>query len=232
MLKIPGYEGGPLVEGSAYLDDPLFWPVHLSACLRGEDVQRAAFGADLDAAMELYRELSAERAWPVFSVSLRSAHTLHVVYRNVDGDRGVDYLIHHPAWSAAETLAVVDGHFLGPGMAWPELLAVARQSVSEGVVDTDARLLLLFPALGDASLPDDAAAAVTGALAALTLIEEPAAVAGILLKKQGQWAAANWRSADGVRINDGGYSFRNPDNSFALPGERLSDISHALNDVR
>jgi hypothetical protein len=64
------------------------------------------------------------------------------------------------------------------------------------------------------------------------LIEEPAEVAGILLKKQGQWAAANWGSADGVRINDGGYSFRNPDNSFALPGERLSDISHALNDVR
>jgi hypothetical protein len=111
VLKIPGYEGGPLVEGGAYLDDPLFWPVHLGTCLHGEDAQRAAFGADWDAAMELYRVLSAEQEWPMFSDPLRSGHTIYVVYRNSDGDRGVDYLIHHPTWPAAETLAVDDGHF-------------------------------------------------------------------------------------------------------------------------
>lgn len=94
-----------LVRGDAYLDDPLFWPVHLGSCLRGEDAQRAAF---------------------------------------VD-EWGVDYLIHQPTWSEAETLAVVDGHFMGPGMAWPELLSAARQSATEGIGDADARLLLLFP---------------------------------------------------------------------------------------
>lgn len=119
VQKIPGYEGGLLVEGGAYLDDPLFWPVHLGTCLRGEDARRAAFGADRDAAMELYRLLSAEHEWPVFSVPLRSGHTIHVVYRNIDGDRGVDYLMHHPTWPAVETLAVDDGHFMGPGLAWP-----------------------------------------------------------------------------------------------------------------
>ncbi|MGY5044551.1 hypothetical protein ACWDE0_02670 [Streptomyces sp. 900105755] len=228
MLKIPGYEDGPLVQDSAHLDDPLFWPVHLGTSLQGEDVQRAAFGADWDAAMELYRVLSSEREWPVFSVPLSSGHTIHVVYRNIEGDRGVDYLIHHPAWSAAETLAVDDGHFMGPGMAWPELLSAARQPATEGIDDPDARLLLLFPTLGDARLPDDAAAPLTTALAALTSIEEPAEVAGVLLENQGQWTPAHWRLADDVWINDGGHSFRNPGNAFALPEGRLREISNAL----
>lgn len=229
VLKIPGYEDGPLVQGAAYLDDPLFWPVHLGTCLRGEDAQQAAFGADRDAAMELYRVLSAESEWPVFSVPLTSGHTIHVVYRNIEGDRGVDYLIHHQTWSAAETLAVDDGHFMGPGLAWPELLSVARQPVTEDVDDRDARLLLLFPTLGDAQLPADAFVALTTALTALTLIEEPAEVASMLLENQGQWTHAHWRLADGACINDGGHSYRNPGNAFALPEGRLREISSALN---
>ncbi|MGW0885208.1 hypothetical protein [Streptomyces sp. NPDC002671] len=83
--------------------------------MRGEDAQRAAFGADRDAALELCRVLYADHERPVFSVPLRSDHTIYVVYRNFDGERGVDYLIHHPTWPAAETLAVDDGHFMGPG---------------------------------------------------------------------------------------------------------------------
>ncbi|MFG3098645.1 hypothetical protein [Streptomyces sp. NPDC048202] len=229
MLKIPGYEDGPLVQGTAYLDDPLFWPVHLGTALRGEDAQRAAFGADWDAAMELCGVLSAEREWPVFSVPLRSRHTIYVVYRNIDGDRGVDYLIHHPAWSAAEPLAVDDGHFMGPGMAWPELLSAARQRATEGLDDPDARLLLLFPTLGDARCPDDATVALTAALTARTVIEEPAEVARMLLGHQGQWAPAHWTLENGVRVNDGGHSYRNPENAFALPAGRLLEISNALN---
>ncbi|MFE6893906.1 hypothetical protein [Streptomyces sp. NPDC057694] len=229
MLKIPGYEGGPLVEGSAYLADPLFWPVHLGTCLRGEDAQRAAFGPDWDAAMRLCDALSAEEAWPTFGVPLCSGHTIHVVYRNFDGERGVDYLMHHPTWPAAETFAVDDGHFMGPGIGWPELLSVARQLSTGDAADTGARLLLLFPALGDAQLPDDAPAVLTHALRALTVIEEPADVAGMLLKNQGQWAPAHWSLTDGVRISDGGHSYRNPGNAFALPASRLREISNALN---
>ncbi|MFJ4341191.1 hypothetical protein [Streptomyces sp. NPDC088915] len=230
MLKIPGYEEGPLVQGSAYLNDPLFWPVHLGTCLRSEDAQRAAFGADWEAAMDLLHLLHDERAWPVFDVPLRSGHTFHVVYRNIEGERGVDYLLHHPTWPVAETVAVDDGHFMGPGLAWPELLSVARQPTAQGFDGADARLLLLFPTLGDALLPDDAAATLTSALAALTVIEESAEVARILLDNQGQWAHAHWRRADGAWINDGGHSYRNPDNAFALPRSRLVEISNALND--
>ncbi|GAA2444068.1 hypothetical protein [Streptomyces glaucus] len=228
MLRIPGYEDGPLTEGSAWLDEPLFWPVHLGSCLRSEEAQRAAFGADRDAAMELYRELSADHEWPVFSVPLRSGHTLHAVYRNLEGEHGLDYLVHHPAWPEAETLAVVDGHFMGPGLSWPELVSAARQPVTEGAGGPDARLLLLFPALGDARPPDDAAPVLTAALAALTVIEEPAEVARMLLEEQGLWEPARWRTADGVRINDGGHSYRNPGNPFALPWDRLREIGDAL----
>ncbi|KOX30876.1 hypothetical protein ADL06_11195 [Streptomyces sp. NRRL F-6491] len=229
-MKIPGYEQGPLVQGSAYLNDPLFWPVHFGTCLRSEDAQRAAFGADWDAAADLLHLLHDEREWPVFDVPLRSGHTFHVVYRNVEGERGVDYLIHHPTWPAAETVAVDDGHFMGPGTAWPELLSVARQPTTGGLDDADARLLLLFPTLGDALLPDDAATTLTSALAARTVIEEPAEVARMLLHHQGQWAHAHWRRADGAWINDGGHSHRNPANAFALPPSRLVEISDALND--
>ncbi|MGA5290020.1 hypothetical protein [Streptomyces pseudogriseolus] len=228
-ISLPGYEGGPLVPGEAYLDDPLFWPVHLGASLRGEDAQRAAFGADWDAATALLRRLHAPHEWPVFTVPLSSGHVIHAVYRNFVDEYGVDYLVHHPAWPEAETLATVNGHFMGPGMSWPELLSTARQPATEPCDALDARrLLLLFPTLGDLGVPDDAAAVLSAALTALTVIEDPDEVARMLLDNQGLWTSAQWRSRDGVRINDGGHSYRNPVNAFALPAERLREISDAL----
>ncbi|MDT0469520.1 hypothetical protein [Streptomyces gibsoniae] len=97
--------------------------------------------------------------------------------------------------------------------------------------DTDARLTLLFPTLGDVQLPDDAVIALTAALPSLTLIEEPVEVARMLLENQGQWEPAHWRLTDGVWINDGGHSYRNPYNAFALHQDRLLEISEALNDL-
>jgi hypothetical protein len=121
-------------------------------------------------------------------------------------------------------------HFMGPGTAWPELLSAARQPAPEGAGDTDACLLLLLPTLGDARLPDDAAVPLTAALAALTVIERPAEAAGILLENQGPREPVHWRPADAVWINDGGHSYRNRCNAFALPEERLREISNASND--
>ena len=118
------------------------------------------------------------------------------------------------------------------GYTYPELLSAARQPSTEGVGDTDARLLLLFPTLGDARLADDAAVPLAAALAALTVVEEPGEVAGMLLENQGQWGPAHWWPADGVRINDGRHSCRNPHNAFALPEDRLREIGNALNDEK
>lgn len=50
----------------------------------------------------------------------------------------------------------------------------------------------------------------------------------MLLENQGQWGPAHWRPVDGVWINDGGHSYRNPSNDFALPAGHLAEISSAL----
>lgn len=228
MLEITGYEDGPLVDGSRFLDLPLFWPCHLGSSLWGEEAQAVAFGPDWDDAQELYKTLSSPDKWPAFTVHLHSGYTLQVVYRNLEGDHGVDYLLSHPDWTEAATLATDDGHFMGPGLSWRELEASADQGAASGVTDPNARLLLLFPMLGDADVPEAAAPRLASALAELTIVEDPAAVARVLLENQGQWTPPSWREADGTWICDGSHSFRNPENHFALPAPRLTAASSAL----
>ncbi|MFJ3528343.1 hypothetical protein [Streptomyces sp. NPDC090132] len=228
MLEIAGYENGPLVDGSRFLALPLFWPCHLGSSLWGEEAQAVAFGADWDDAQELYNTLSSLDEWPTFTVHLHSGYALHVVYRNVEGDHGVDYLLSHPDWTKAVTLATDDGHFMGPGLSWPELEASADQTSTSGVANPHARLLLLFPMLGDADVPEAAAPRLAAALTELTIMEDPTEVARVLLENQGQWTPASWREADGTWICDGSHSCRNPENHFALPGPQLAGIARAL----
>ncbi|MEU9039456.1 hypothetical protein AB0D45_31755 [Streptomyces sp. NPDC048352] len=229
MPEIAGYEGGPLVDGSRFLDTPLFWPCHLGASLRGEEAQANALGPDWDDAQELSATLASPGAWPVFTVPLHSGYVLHVVYRNWDGDHGVDYLLLHPDWPRAVTLAAVDGHFMGPGLSWAELEASAGLDATTGVTDPDARLLLLFPMLGDADVPQGAAPRLASALEALTVVEDPAGLARTLLVNQGLWSPARWRDAHGTRVCDGSHSYRNPLNGFALPAPQLAAAAEALN---
>ncbi|MGC5399632.1 hypothetical protein ACPXCP_28340 [Streptomyces sp. DT20] len=228
MLEIAGYEDGPLVDGSRFLGLPLFWPCHLGSSLWGEEAQAVAFGADWDDAQELYKTLSSPDEWPTFTVHLHSGYALHVVYRNLEGDHGVDYLLSHPDWTEAVTLATDDGHFMGPGLSWRELEASTDQDAASGVTDPNTRLLLLFPMLGDADVSEAAAPRLASALAELTIVEDPAEVARVLLENQGQWNPASWREADGTWISDGSHSFRNPENHFALPAPRLTAASNAL----
>lgn len=216
-----GYEGDePLVDGSAYLARPLFWPGHLTSSLLAEEAQKLAWGPDWDAGMELARELLSPDRWPVFTVPVGNGCAIHVVRRNYEGDSGTDYLFSAPSWSESELLVSDDGHVMGPGLSWRELDAVSTDS---------ATLLLLFPMLGDTDVPAAAADRVASALAELTVIEEPAAVAEIMLARQGRWGPAQWRERDGVWICVGGYSYRNPYQDFSLGPEQLAVVSAALN---
>jgi len=217
---IPGYAADPLTEADEYLERPLFWPCHLSSLLQDEEAQELAFGADWEAAGELGDELRSTSRWPVFTVPVGNECAIHVVYRNFEGDMGIDYLLHDPAAHEALRLVSDEGSFMGPGLSWRELDTAAA----------DARtLLLLLPMLGDADLPPDATTRVAEALAELTWIEEPATVAGLMLAGQGQWGPANWRERDGVWICDGAYSYRCPHNEFSFDPERLAKVSAALN---
>ncbi|MEV0690932.1 hypothetical protein [Streptomyces sp. NPDC050388] len=230
--RIPGYDGGPLTHHPELLDERLFWLGHLVSCADGsEEGMELLLGADYDAADDFHRRLHERADWPVFTVPLVGGHRLHVVYRTLQGESGTDYLVHHPDWDRAELLAVDDGHFMGPALSWPELLTAADNGLPGGsTTDPDARLMLLLPALGDDDVPDDhATGRLASALRALVGVEDPEALAAALMENQGAPGPAIWSMrGDGVRINDGGYSYRNPGNHFALPPARLARVSAAL----
>ncbi|MFG2260097.1 hypothetical protein [Streptomyces mirabilis] len=120
--RIPGYDGGPLTHQVGLLDEPLFWLGHLYSCVQSEEVEELLFGADYDAAGDFQRRLWERAEWPTFTVPLADDHRVHIVYRTFADDTGIDYLLYHPDWDQAELLAQDDGHFMGPGLSWPELV--------------------------------------------------------------------------------------------------------------
>ncbi|MFF7381216.1 hypothetical protein [Streptomyces griseoluteus] len=228
--RIPGYDGGPLTHQAGLLDEPLFWLGHLSSCVRSEDAEGLLFGADYDAADDFLRRLRERADWPAFTVPLADHHRIHIVYRTLADDIGVDYLLHHPEWDQAEVLARDDGHFMGPGLSWPELVAAADNALPGGSTsDPHARLLLLLPAFGDDEVPDDAIERLRVAICARTSVEAPEALASALLEDQGAPGPARWTTAGhGFSVNDGMYSFRNPANHFARSAEHLARVATAL----
>ncbi|MFD5494749.1 hypothetical protein ACFWH4_18060 [Streptomyces sp. NPDC127091] len=76
---------------------------------------------------------------------------------------------------------------------------------------------------------DHATERLTSALRALVGVEDPEALATALMENQGAPGPSTWSvRGDGVRINDGEYSYRNPADHFALPPARLDRVSAAL----
>ncbi|MFF2751330.1 hypothetical protein ACFVVA_38060 [Kitasatospora sp. NPDC058048] len=228
--QIPGYDGGPLSQRTELLDDPLFWLGHLYSCVMSEEAEELLFGADYEAAEQFHRRLRELDDWPTFTIPVDGGHVLHVVCRTLKDDSGTDYLLYHSDWEQAELLARDDGHFMGPGLSWPELVSVADSALPGGSTnDPHARLLLLLPAFGDDALPDVAVDRLASALRACTGVEAPELLATAILDGQGQCGPAHWSvTAASVRINDGSLSFRNPGNAFALPATRLARVATAL----
>ncbi|ROR38162.1 hypothetical protein [Kitasatospora cineracea] len=194
--------------------------------MQSEEAEELLFGADYDAAEDFHRRLRGRADWPIFTVPV-TAGRLHIVYRNVEEDTGTDYLLHHPDWDRAELLAQDDGHFMGPGLSWPERAAAADNGLAGGsTTDPCSRLLLLLPAFGDTALSAGAAERLTEALRNRTAVEAPEQLAAALLEGQGPRGPMHWTmTGDGQRINDGSYSFRNP---TALPAHRLARVTAAL----
>lgn len=231
--RIAGYHDGPFSLCPELLDERLFWMGHLYSCTEGE-AGGLMFGPGYAwADHRAYQQRLWQRTdWPVFTIPLAAGHQLHVVYRAVPDEVGVDYLVNHPGWERAELLARDDGHFMGPGLSWPDLVAAADNGLPGGTVaDPQVRLLLLLPAFGDAAAPSGAVDRLASALRSRLGTQAAAQLAAAMLEAQGLTGPVHWAAtADGTWTNDGRYSFRNPANAFALPGDRLARVSAALAD--
>lgn len=196
-------------------------------------------GYDWAAHRSFQRSLWRRADWPAYTIPLASGCRIHVVYRTVQDEAAIDYLVYDPEWGRAALIARDDGHFMGPGLSWPDLVAAADNGLPGGTTtDPHARLLLLLPAFGDADIPQqDAVVRLAAALRARvsTFDAQPpsaaaaAAAAAAMLETQGLTGPVRWaRTADGVRVNDGTYALRNPTSAFALPGDHLVRVGAAL----
>ncbi|WP_370256056.1 hypothetical protein [Streptomyces sp. V4I8] len=196
--SLAGYAmpGHAIAPAEHLLRLPGFWPAFYLPVWDEFAEEPEPFGADSADVDEAISALhGAEQVWPAFRIPLAGGHTLWIVHRNFPDEAGTDYLITHPDWDRHAYLASLEGHYSGPGLSWPELLAVAESAPAgaEGVVDPGLRLLLLLPAFGDADVPEAAAVArISGALRAVGVAEDPASdVAERLLDHQ-FWDGPTW----------------------------------------
>jgi hypothetical protein len=169
-MLIKGYDDGPLVAGEPLLARPGFWSNYLLAmCGGGSGAARPVpewfgdDGADTDALSEA---LSDPEGWPVFRVPAADGPGVVVIYRNMVGDYGIDYLLTLPGRSYARRIASWEGDLSGTGLTWHEVVRIADNPApaSEGVEDTAARLLLLLPLVTDPDVPEAAPARLSAAL--------------------------------------------------------------------
>src|SRR6478735_7066070 len=94
-VRIASYHDGPFGLSPELLDERLFWMGHLYPCAEGR-AGGLMFGPDYAwADHRAHRERLWRRVeWPLFTIPLAASHQLHVVYRTVPDEEGVDYLVH------------------------------------------------------------------------------------------------------------------------------------------
>ncbi|MER6117296.1 hypothetical protein [Streptomyces sp. NPDC001743] len=182
-MLIKGYEDGPLFAGEALPARRGFWSNHLLAmCSDGACTERPVpewfgdDGADADAMSEV---LFDPDHWPTFRVPAEDGPGVVVIYRNLVGDQGTDYLLTHPNRSHAQQIAGWEGDFTGTGLTWQELVRLADgpSAATAGIQDESARLLLALPLLTDMDLPETAPARIAAALTAVGAPQETASTA-------------------------------------------------------
>ncbi|MFG2131151.1 hypothetical protein ACGFNV_25490 [Streptomyces sp. NPDC048751] len=226
--------GHGIAPAEHLLDLPGFWPAYYGPVWDEFAEEPELFGADsadVDAAGEaLY---SAEEVWPAFRVPLAGGHLLWIVHRNFPEDSGTDYLIAHPDWDRHACLASIEGHFSGPGLSWPELVAVAESAPAgeDGVRDPARRLLLLLPAFGDGAAPEaEAVERISGALRSVGADGEAAPELAEELLDHHFWDPPTWtaRSPSPLAVCDGGYSPRRVPLGLGITAEQERALAEAL----
>lgn len=182
-MLIEGYDDGPLVAGEPLLTRPGFWSNHLLAvCGDGTCAERpdpewfGDDGADCDALSDV---LFDPDRWPVFRVPVDDEPGAVVIYRNLDGDYGTDYLHTPPEGDSVRQIVRWEREFPRAGLTWHELVSIADNpsATAVGVREPEARLLLVLPLLDDLELPAAASVRITAALTAVGAPRHSASVA-------------------------------------------------------
>ncbi|WP_106319987.1 hypothetical protein [Actinoplanes italicus] len=221
------FEGDPdldvaalLTDGRHLLDKPGFWAAYLRALMIPDEdyvlaaIWNTAADDDLDDFIDPGR-------WEVLRVGLGGGAEIAVVFRNLDEDDGVDYLVLPGGGAEAIPIAAIDGHQTGPGLSWPELAGVAARQ--EDPVRRAQALLLLAPAFGDAAADNpEAIALVSGAMRVLGATGDVEAAASMLVSDEVDfWGHVEWDAG----VPDSDLAPRNPGSYFALvEAERLQVI--------
>ena len=110
--------------------------------------------------------LSDPARWPVGRLELVSGARIWIVWRNYPGDAGIDYYLDDDTLPQPLRLAMIEGHFVGPGFSWPEVPRASQAPANvDGVTGQSVCLLSLLPALGDAEMSEQSAQQISEALA-------------------------------------------------------------------
>lgn len=219
----PPVDEAVLAEPALWLDDRLFWPAFLHT-FGGSDTAAIAFDVDPADVEEYAEELQDPNRWPFLAVPLARGHCLYILFRNFEGDAGWDYLLQPADSDTVITLAALEGGFQGPGLSWPELLAVAGQP--DPARTRAERLLLLLPAVGDADLPYDTEELVATAVTAVGGERQYRrdVASELMTASRRFWGAPAWTDYADHRVCLGLHSPRSPE----TPLDRLALIAEAL----
>ncbi|TQF01552.1 hypothetical protein E6W39_03960 [Kitasatospora acidiphila] len=223
------YSSVPVVDGLPLLGEPGFWAAHLVDLYEGEPPE--AFGVDAGDAGAMLDRLQDKSAWPMFTVPLEGGFSIVVHYNSGEEYTTTDYFLVSPG-GADVVLASPDEDRIGPGLCWPELVAILRApDGADGVTDPHARLLLLLPALGDSRVPEEAVGAVVEALIANGAPDECEALARQLLAGHPMWGAQPWSFDTDERswICDSELSHRQSPLGDHLPPAERAALADCLN---
>ncbi|MEV6370103.1 hypothetical protein AB0L86_24765 [Micromonospora musae] len=202
----PPFLRSPLIDGSAVMAHALFWPAFLHT-VGGSSSAPNAFDADPADLSELIDIFLDSDSWPVFSLDLAGRSRLHVIMRNFPDDGGVDYVLDPGNDGDAIPLAAMEGHFRGPALAWPELVAATHQADQGN--SWGGRLLLLLPSCADSDRPSTAIDMVTAALTSLGAGPDARQVGAELLDSRRYWTqSCQWATVDGALVCLGAPAYR------------------------
>ncbi|MFE7529248.1 hypothetical protein ACFU7Y_26525 [Kitasatospora sp. NPDC057542] len=216
-------------DGSELMERPGFWAAYfLSQSIEDDVLLAEAWGVEPVVVRGMQELLSTPSAWPVFEVSIRNGAKLVVVYRNLEDDPGVDYLVVPRADQGCIRIATLEGEYEGPGISWRELLAVAQLSADP--MDQAKVLLLLAPMLGDVEAATGAGLAIlSAALRTVGGVGDIESVAELIAAENLQWEPAQWHTtSEGLTVCDSESSPRNPGSVNALASADLRTVSDLL----